>query len=303
MPIRKIIRDYLSFGKRDRIGIIVLLLLVMAIYFLPLFFEKKNEPFPIKRGSLLDQAIDSLEKETHQNEEGISAKTNANAGKSDYTSGELFRFDPNTVIEKDWQRLGLPEKTIRTISNYRNKGGKFYKPEDLKKIWGLPEGFYERVKDHIFIPTPEDQVKNNDKIPFEKKENKLVVLDINEADSAGFTVLPGIGSRLASRIIHFREKLGGFYTIDQVAETFGLSDSVFQKLKPLLELTDAVQKININTANLDTLKTHPYIRWKMAKAIIAYREQHGNFKSLEELKNIPLIDPQSFDKIIHYLTL
>jgi competence protein ComEA len=126
---------------------------------------------------------------------------------------------------------------------------------------------------------------------------------VNEADSTAFSTVPGIGSRLANRIIGFREKLGGFYSADQIGETYNLPDSTFQKIKPFLKTGDkTVKKININTADASTLKTHPYIRWNLANAIVQYRTQHGNYKSVDDLKQIAIITPEIFQKISPYLS-
>jgi len=114
--------------------------------------------------------------------------------------------------------------------------------------------------------------------------------------------LPGIGNKLANRIVTFREKLGGFYKIDQVGETFALPDSTFQKIKPRLILTNnSVKQININTATIDELKTHPYIRYQIGNAIIQYRTQHGSFSSIEDIKKIVLVTDEIFNKAAPYL--
>lgn len=132
----------------------------------------------------------------------------------------------------------------------------------------------------------------------------LSPVDINLADTTAFIALPGIGSKLADRIVRFREKLGGFYSIEQIGEVYGLADSIFQKFKPLLLMVHfPVKKININTASLDELKAHPYIRFTIAKSIIAYREQHGVFTSLEDLKKIVLMTEDIFTKVYPYLEL
>ena len=116
--------------------------------------------------------------------------------------------------------------------------------------------------------------------------------------------MPGIGSKLAYRITNFRDKLGGFYSVEQIKETYGLADSTFQKIKPYLNVNaDAIKKMNINTATKEELKVHPYIKWNLANAIVEYRTQHGNYKNLQELKNIVLIDDEAFNKILPYLTL
>ena len=138
--------------------------------------------------------------------------------------------------------------------------------------------------------------------PYAYPGKKLEDLDINQADSSAWCRLPGIGIKLASRIIHFRDKLGGFYEVDQLRETFGLPDSTFQKIRPYLHAgsTD-LQKINLNTAGQEILRAHPYIRWKLAKGIVQYREQHGGFKSVEELQQLAQIDLEKYKMLKHYM--
>jgi len=128
-------------------------------------------------------------------------------------------------------------------------------------------------------------------------------IDINKADTTVWVSLPGIGSKLASRIVNYREKLHGFVSVEQVAEVYGLPDSVFQNIKPVLFVSnDGVEKININTAGIDNLKT-PYINYNLANAIYQFRIQHGDYQSLEELKKIMLIDEALYTKLTPYLSV
>ncbi|MFL5739197.1 MAG: ComEA family DNA-binding protein, partial [Flavisolibacter sp.] len=90
---------------------------------------------------------------------------------------------------------------------------------------------------------------------------------------------------------------------EQIKETYGISDSLFQLILPYLRPGGSLRKIHINTATPDELKAHPYIRWKLAASIVAYRNQHGPFQSLEELKNIILLDEATYQKILPYLEL
>jgi competence ComEA-like helix-hairpin-helix protein len=222
-----------------------------------------------------------------------------------FREGELFPFDPNSITAEDWERLGLNERTAKTITNYVGKGGRFRKPDDLQKIWGMPAGFYERIKPYVRIETTKREYpvfENNARPP--KEERKPSLININEADSTALIALPGIGSRLSARIITFREKLGGFFTVEQVGETYGLPDSTFQKIRHRLQADEStIRKMNLNTASKDELKAHPYIHWNLANAIVAYRNQHGPFSSLEDLKNIVLIDDALFRKISPYFRL
>jgi len=311
MRIKEAITAYLTFGKRDRIGIIAVVLLIGIIYALPYLFAKKNEPFPTRQTDVLVKAMDTLtakQKLNHyqknDDEKDNDYQYQPSQAKS-FANGELFQFDPNTLSVEGWQKLGLSEKTSKTIDKYRTKGGKFYKPEDIKKIWGMPEGFYERVKDYIVItPIQNNYQQNNfEKATYTKPEKKVPVVNINEADTSVFIALPGIGSKLAARIINFRDKLGGFYSVDQVGETYSLPDSTFQKIKSSLQLSGSVKKLNVNTATKDELKVHPYIRWNLANAIVEYRNQHGNFSSIDDVKKISLITDEVFNKIKFYITL
>ena len=224
--------------------------------------------------------------------------------------GELFYFDPNTISAPEWKRLGLRDKTIKTIENYLSKGGHFNKPEDLQKIYGLHNDEYERLKTYIKIEstiskTNDDFVssKSKDEIqPTKTYATRYLVIDINTADTTSFISLPGIGSKLASRIVSFREKLGGFYSVDQIGETYGLPDSTFQKIKQYLKLDNpSIKKININTATVDEMKAHPYIKFSLANPIAAYRNEHGSFSKIEDITKVMAVTDEIFKKIAPYL--
>ena len=231
---------------------------------------------------------------------------------NDIIKGELSYFDPNTITVSEWKRLGLRDKTIKTIENYRSKGGRFYKPEDLQRIYGLHDDEYERLKPYIKIES--NGSKTNEGFVSSEPKNEIQpakiyaarysVIDVNNADTTAFISLPGIGSKLAARIITFREKLGGFYSIDQIGETYGLPDSTFQNIKQWLKLDNpSVKKININTATLDEMKVHPYIKYNLANPIVAYRNEHGAFSKIEDIKKVVTVTDEIYKKIEPYLSL
>ncbi len=302
---RKILDDYFTFSRSQRRAVIILLAIFVCI-FIPLIYQfffknqtKRADDILLKQVSLL--------KVQEENNNEFENKRNRN---SDYTSyrepdkGEvdLFPFDPNELSPADWKRLGLRDKTISTIHNYLLKGGRFNKPEDLKKIYGLREEEVARLMPYVRINTKTNKSsKSNDF--YTNKEDGQKLIDINVADTSAFISLPGIGSKLAFRIVNYREKLGGFYTVDQVGETYGISDSVFQIIKPRLIInTKTLRKININNATVNELKM-PYIPYNIANAIFQYRTHNGNFHAVEELKKIPIIDEPLFEKIAPYLVI
>lgn len=225
-----------------------------------------------------------------------------------WEQGERFVFDPNTATEADWRRMGVRDKTIQAILNYRSKGGMFRKPEDLARIYTLHPKMYEALRPYIRISAPKTIVpanaKNSDAVPYRSPQQTALHININRAGLEEWMQLRGIGAGYAKRILNFREKLGGFLTVEQVAETFGLPDTTFEKIKPFLVAdTQSLRRININLATEQELKAHPYIDWRTAKNIIAFREQHGNFPAVETLLKIGSIDEALFQRIAPYLTV
>jgi len=305
-------KDYFSFTKKERKGIYTLIILIVVIAFLPNFFRffVKDEPID---SSDLQKAIASLK--TDSSQLAKSDKTD-DEYYNDYTPAyktekqvrpALFYFDPNTATEADWIRLGISKRTAQTIQNYLAKGGRFYKPEDIQKIYGLKEIDAKRLIPFVQIAEQKKEISFSKKTFPEKTsfEKKIIQpIDINEADSTDFKTLPGIGPVLSKRIVTFRDKLGGFYSVDQVAETYNLPDSTFQKIKKyLLPGSKGIKKININSATIDELKAHPYINYSVANAIFQYRQQHGKFNSIDDLKKIMSIDDQLLKKIAPYLSI
>ena len=201
-----------------------------------------------------------------------------------------------------WQKLGVKDKTIRTILKYLSKGGRFSKPEELARIYGLSEKLRISLMPFVRIEAGQREWSKETLHPEKPKAKETRIIDINKADSTQWESLPGIGGKLASRIMLFREKLGGFYKIEQVGETFGLADSVFQNLKKYLAIEErGIRKININTATLEELKAHPYIRYAIAKAIVAYRNEHGLFLTVEEIMKVKLVTEEIFNRVKPYL--
>ena len=319
---KQIISSYFTFTKKERTGTIVLLILILLCTVLPFLypffitttpedgaaFKKEIESLKIKQPDSTNRFTKSnFDEDNYQNYYQPSEKNYRNKN----SKGELFYFDPNAATAADWQRLGIREKTVATIKNYLSKGGHFYKPEDIGKIWGLHPDEIERLIPYIQIAQKENnypqknyEQKASEAKTFDKPKYSTLLVDVNSADTTAFIALPGIGSKLAQRIINFRDKLGGFYKAEQVAETFGLPDSTFQKIKSRLNISNtAIKQFNINSATVDEMKPHPYIRYNIANAIVQYRTQHGNFSSVSDIKKIMMVTDEVFNKVAPYLTI
>jgi competence ComEA-like helix-hairpin-helix protein len=306
-----VLKDYFSFSKRERTGAIVLIILIVTIFILPEFF-----PAP---GSSLDAgAIAEFKRQTSElraaksDSSGIieiSATSNyEKSSGGDRQKPVLFYFDPNTVSTEGWQKLGISNRTIETIKKYISKGGSFRKPEDLAKIYGIPKNQYQQLRPFVKIPQRNDHKQEKAEYAgrlndYKTNKRPVSTVDINEADTSTLIALPGIGSKLANRIIGFRDKLGGFYSVEQMREVYGIPDSTFQKIQPYLKCEGLqVERININTAELETLRSHPYIKWNVANAIVNYRQQHGSYTNPNDLIRIEIITAELLQKLAPYLT-
>ena len=316
---KQFLNNYFSYSHKERAGIGIIFTIVLILILLPLLYpffikqkqysytEFENEIVTLNAGKN-DSAKNKQYAKNFDNELSDDYSLSSEK-KYDGIKAEVFYFDPNTASSNDWKRLGLKEKTIHTIQNYLSKGGKFYKPEDIRKIWGLSSLDAQRLIPYVSIKNTREENSFFEKKEYSKTSSSYPVktnqpIDVNLADTTAFISLPGIGSKLAQRIIAFRDKLGGFYSINQVAETYLLPDSTFQKIRGKLIISDShVRQMNINTATIDEMKVHPYLRYNLANAIFQYRQQHGNYNSVEEVKKIMLVSEDVFDKIAPYLTV
>jgi competence protein ComEA len=320
MNFKEVIAGYFSFTRKEKTGILVLLFLVLAALFFPKITTLIAPPTTTVTDSSWIAAIRELEIADTISRDKFSGYVkeeqddDIESPGDQYLNVRQFPFDPNTLAADQWRELGIRPRTIQTIQNYLARGGRFRSPADLAKIYGFRNDDFQRLERYIQISSPNARTKEtSENVHYDSRASDnsthrsfpaIAPIEINTADTAAFIRLPGIGPTLASRILKFREKLGGFYAIEQIRETFGLADSTFQKIRPLLRVSPTeVKKIRINTADKETLQAHPYIRYTIANAIISYRNQHGPFNSPEALKNVMLITDEVLNRLNPYISL
>jgi competence protein ComEA len=312
----KDILPFFYFSKQERNGAIFLIALLNLTWILPVFFSDSRETISAMENRALDSAFQVLETSSskansfdtrQQLDKDISRTNRYPAEKREGFGPVLLKesFDPNHATEQEWLATGLPARMIRTIGRYQEKGGRFRRPEDLLRIYGMDPAHFQKMLPFIRIETKGSQQRKNEyndneypkKSSFYRKPT--VGIDINLADSTAWESLPGIGPVLASRIIRFRDKLGGFVSVNQVREVYGLPDSTFQRIEPRLrsDAPGTITPVLINEASADELANHPYISRKLAVLLVAYRKQHGPFRTPGDLMAIPLVDSPLLKRI------
>jgi competence protein ComEA len=264
------LRPYFSFTKKERTGIVLLTCICLVFIFLPYFFAAKEL-------QLTDQTLSTglqILSETQKN------NTTASDSDSPEIKGVLFPFDPNKLDAAGWMRLGLAEKLAQRIINYRNKGGRFYRATDIKKIWGLQPDKADQLIPFVVLPETAEKAK------YEKKQ--VTAIDINTADVKEWESLPGIGETLASRIIKYRNQSGGFARTEELENVFGLTDSTLLGIRPFLRLNDnTIPRLWLNRASAYQIIQKTGLPADLAREIVRKRQQEGNYGNWSELEALP----------------
>ncbi|HNJ11123.1 MAG TPA: helix-hairpin-helix domain-containing protein [Chitinophagales bacterium] len=225
-------------------------------------------------------------------------KTSFSSFTSNKISDEYTKIEINSSTAEDFQRLkGIGKVFAERIVKYRDKIGGFSSLEQLKEVYGIHDTVYQKFKSNIYVK------------PVSKKQIIITkrIIEINSASQDDFESLNGIGKVFAQRIIQFREKLGGFYSKEQLKDVYGIHDTVYQKIKEQIKITPVqfTRKINVNTATYEELTSNPYLFSTVAKQIIGYRTKVKPFNSIEDLQKLYYIKdhPEYYDKILPYISI
>ncbi|MCC6182399.1 MAG: helix-hairpin-helix domain-containing protein [Bacteroidia bacterium] len=297
--INHILFQFFHFNKQERNGVFILgsIIIVLIVIRLSMpYIDVKHQPV------ILTNATPIVNVDTKQ----YTIKKYKSI-EVENTEPTYFTFDPNTINATDAEKLGFSKKLTSTLINYRNKGGKFKKPEDLIKLYGLKPELYQRLENYILIPA-ETKHKSKDsneiqkKFTFEKRTLVKELVEINSADSLSLVYLKGIGPGFTKRIMKYRGMLGGFHSIEQLKEVYGMTDSLYQILTSQIKLnSDVITKIPINVIDFNTLRKHPYFNFQTAQAIINYRFKHGKLTE-NDFKNLGIFSQEKLQAILPYLS-
>ncbi len=162
-----------------------------------------------------------------------------------------------------------------------------------------------KTNDNNFTKSNSDNYSNNNSYQ-KKKDYYDFTIEVNTATQEDYEKLYGIGKVLSQRIVTFRDKLGGFYSVNQIRDVFGIEDSTFQKFKKNLTIKPVKpKKLNINIATFEELTSNPYLFSTVAKQIIGYRSKVKPFANIEDVKNLYFVKdhPEHYDKMLPYISV
>jgi competence ComEA-like helix-hairpin-helix protein len=315
MNFKQFVRDYFTFSRNERKGVIILLLVIfilavankMIFYFekpakldealfdsakheLALFNDSVNLDFQkqsIKSNDLGFEERNSSDNSEKDDEKGLTFNRS--------TSNDLFKFDPNKCSEEDFRRLGFSDKQAEVIQKYRATGVVFRSKEDFFKIRIISEKQKQALSSWIEIPESVTSL-----IPAKETKEPLLI-EINTADSLRLEQLSGIGKVLSKRIIKYRDMLGGFYAIDQLKEVYGLTESTFVQIEKNIRIDKSgIRKIDFSFGDINDLARHPYIKRNLAGKIIKFRSRYGNISNPAILRDSLILTNEEYNKIKPY---
>jgi competence protein ComEA len=294
--IKQQIRNFFGFSRTQTNGFVALVVIISCILFSEplyhLWITNRVPDFSNERRKL-DSLTLVWEAELQRNDTIVKPDEKP-------TEGKLFAFNPNMATMDELTRLGFSERLMKGLMNYRSKGGEFRVKADVRKLYGMDSIFFQRLRPFIQLP---------EKIAFEKKvvsvKNEPALFNLNQADTAQFQMVYGVGPVLAKRIVKYRERLGGFMSSNQLYEVYGLDSIAVGHIlkKSFLAGSDSLKKLNINKADEKMLSSHPYFSKKIARAIVTYRFQHGDYHSVGDLRGVNVLDEKTLTKIYPYLTV
>lgn len=301
------LKKFLSFTKGERVAIIAILVLFAMLLMFNFFY--KGQKTELHNSHDLDSLIAMHQASVRRQEQTMAISLEQAQSMIAEINLSPFPFNPNNLSEEDAVRMGLSQRQISNIKKYLSKGGRFYRKEDLKKIYSISEDEYAILEPYIVIPEVREpryampEKKKETSVAYDKKTPVINVVSLNEADSLALVELPNVSGFLAARIVKYRELLGGFVCQEQLLEVRGMDSSRYEAVSPYIKLVvDSVATIDVNRDEFKTLLRHPYLDYEMVKAIVRYRESKGMVRDWEHLLTIVPQKTSLNPNLISYVT-
>ncbi len=274
----KTLRSFFNFTREQRTGIFVLfaiIILLQMIYFFADFgFETKEYPDKQKWLSLQTE-IDSMKTE------------------SEKESPKMYLFNPNFITDYKGYKLGMSVEEIDRLLVFRKENKYVNSPKEFQNVTKISDSLLNVIAPYFKFPdwvNNKKEFKEYNKYPnkaFAKKE-KIIIIDINQATKEDLIKIYGIGEAISLRILKQKENLGGFVSMEQMKDVWGLSPEVIENLNSHFKVSvlPNIKKIDVNNASLKELSQFYYFRYALAKEIVTYRSMRGNINNIEDLTKI-----------------
>lgn len=294
-------RIYFVMTAEQWLGVVVLVVLVVGTLMVVKRFQPPKEDETVwVNDSTKSQFADYQEKQD-------SIRKAQWRRQRDTIAIRMQVFDPNTADSSTLVHLGFKPWQAKNMVKYRAAGGRYRKPEDLKKLYGMTDSMFQALTPYIYIAREEvDSVAvdslRKDSLPRWEEENKDTILNLRTADTVELKMIHGIGSYRARQIVRYREQLGGFVSVEQVLEAKGMENVDADSLLAHFWIDSVkIEPMNVNSVGVQRLSRHPYLRFEQAQAIYELRRKKIRLDSIQQLQQIECISAETLEKIAPYL--
>lgn len=287
--------ELLSFteGEMRALWIILLITTIICGYKVYRLYTRSLQQ-PIHSTVLVYKAENS-EEETTSGESATAANIQHNRTDIVIDNTNIRPFNPNNQPAEFWIQIGLSPKQAGVIKKYEAAGGRFRSHHDVRKMRVISDDVYTRIEPYLLFET----VGSVDS----RSPETFAIVNINQADSAGFLKLRGIGPHLAGRIVRYRNRIGGFFSPKQLTAVYGVKDSVVQMNAERMDTTGfRPVKLNVNTLSVKELLKVYGMTYESALTIVKHREKNGFFRVVSDLRKFNLVNEELYTKIAPYLT-
>lgn len=253
--MKTFLNSYFGFNRQQRNGLVVLMWISLSLLFVRIVY-----PCFLPQGNVVIKNI----------------PFRAQDSSAQYDSTRSAPFDPNTASAEELVRAGFPKKTALTLVKYRERHP-IRNKKDLLKVYGMTQELYDRVSPRVRIAGAPDKPGVRHQQPAatgQKPSERSAPLELNSSDSTQLETVDGIGPVFARRIVKYRDMLGGFVSVDQLKEVYGIKEEAYRFIRSGVTADPSLaKKLNLNTDDFKTINRHPYISYDLTRAIFDARRK------------------------------
>ncbi len=292
----KLKKSHFWYNSRQRNGVFLLVILIVilqSVFFFVDFSSKETMELSSAEIQKFERAMDSLDKLAIQ-------KRNP----------KMYPFNPSYISDFKGYQLGMSTQEIDRLLAFRAKGNYINSVAQFQEVTKVSDSLLTIISPYFKFPewaSKNRKNKNRDivknVIPVKAAYHNETLKDLNQATAEELMHIKGIGTKLSTRIVKYRKRLGGFLLNEQLFEVYGLDRTVANEaLKHYQVLKKPkIQKLNINEATFKQVLAIVYIDYELTKKIFNYRDEVTTIKSIEDLKQIAGFPLEKFDRIALYL--
>ena len=266
-------KSYFIFSKKEQRGIMVLGIILLGTMLMGILFPRKEMSMKGKSNKYYYEKRNAYE------------KNNGSESIASLQTGPLFNFDPNTIDSITAIRLGIPSRQVITLMRYRNKGGRFYRKEDLAKLYGLKKELVEKLIPYVAIKIFNKNIDRNELVKQEVNKNLSEwSIDINIADEKQWAAKTRLSPAIIQNIMRYRNYLGGFTNLNQMKKVYGLTEANYYLLKPHFTLGRMKHlKPNASSMSFESWKALGLFQDREIAQILRIRKEKGGHIGWKEL--------------------